>query len=76
MTDFITPQQSQTLIELLAEDDAISRASAARALGKAREGRAVLVLLNMVHDENEEVRATVAEALGMLRVHRAIKSLQ
>ncbi len=76
MSDHLTQQQCHTLIELLAEDDAVSRASAARALGEARAGLAVSALLPLLHDADEEVRAAAAEALGLLRAGRAVEQLQ
>lgn len=76
MSKLHSQQQSETLIEILAEDDAVSRASAARALGQYREGRAVSALLPLLQDADADVRAATAEALGILRAGRAAVQLR
>ncbi|HVF90183.1 MAG TPA: peptidylprolyl isomerase, partial [Blastocatellia bacterium] len=63
------------LLPLLADKDPMVRASAARALGAARDNRAVLPLAGLLNDPDRRVAANAVTALGAIGDARAVEPL-
>src|SRR5215213_9630601 len=63
------------LLPLLADKDPIVRASAARALGAAKDNRAVLPLAGLLSDPDRRVAASAVTALGAIGDARAVEHL-
>ncbi len=65
------------LRDTLARDNALSRCSAVRALERmgSRTPATAAALINMLHDDDPDVRADVASALGKLRIMDAVSPL-
>jgi HEAT repeat protein len=74
--DTILDERTAHFIELLSDDDEVSRWKAAEALGRIRDPVAVEELIGTLWDDDARVRLKAAWALGQIGDQRAYAPLQ
>jgi HEAT repeat protein len=74
--DTILDDRTAHFIDLLSDDDEVSRWKAAEALGRIRDPGAVEELISTLWDDDARVRLKAARALGQIGDQRAYAPLQ
>jgi len=74
--DTATDDRTAHFIQLLSDDDEVSRWKAAEALGRIRDPEAVEELIGTLWDDDARVRLKAAWALGQIGDQRAYAPLQ
>ncbi len=74
--DTILGERTAHFIDLLSDDDEVSRWKAAEALGRIRDSGAVEELIGTLWDDDARVRLKAAWALGQIGDQRAYAPLQ